>query len=77
MPASVGGDGVTRAARFARFAKRPTRKEHLAQAVLFLCRARSIDSVTAEWLAHRYSLTLVKATTLLEAALKARGAANG
>lgn len=44
----------------------------LAQATQFLVGARSLDDTTAEWLAHRYSLSLKRAEYLLTVAKQRR-----
>lgn len=45
--------------------KKRTRKELRASAVLFLTGARSLDGVTAQWLAHQHGLNLETAEHML------------
>lgn len=52
--------------------KKRTRKELRASAVLFLTGARSLDGVTAQWLARQYGLKLEDAEHMLAEALLRR-----
>lgn len=63
---------MNRPSRFARFVRKPTRPNLEMSMTLFLCGARTLEGITAEWLVKRYGVKLAKAQEELADAKRRR-----